>query len=634
MSSPVSTLEYDLQNAIRSNRLAGLWNLMTGFRLPYLAATLSLALSSAARAAATFLLRYFVDVVLVQEQPGRELQLVVMAFLGLAIVEGGLSFFGGSLAALTAEGVARRLRDYLYDHIQRLSFTFHDHAQTGELVERCTSDVDAVRRFFADQAIGVGRIASMFVIYLVALLQLNLRLALLSTVVMPLLLIMSLFFFRQVSAAYEAYQEQEARLSTVLQENLTGVRVAKAFARQEYERDKFRRENWDKFVRGQRLMKMHALYWPISDTLCFAQTLVCVAVGALRTMDGTITVGSYVAYVSLVIAYIWPMRNLGRLIVNMSSGMVSYDRVRDVIQERREPLLEGEAGASPNLRGEIVFDHVSFHYQSGEKALDDVTFRCEPGQAVALLGSTGSGKTTLVNLLPRFYDYDSGSVTVDGLELEQCQRQYLRQQIGIVEQEPFLFSRTIRENIVYGVQHPVRQQDIEAAALAAAIHDDIMDFPRGYDTLLGEKGITLSGGQKQRVAIARTLLKDPRILILDDSTSSVDAETEGLIRNALERLMRGRTTFIIAHRVQSLMAADLILVFDHGRIVQRGTHAQLVGQSGPYREIYDLQVHIDSELKRELGTAAAGAVPQLRPAEGSPGGLPEIPPTPDPKSML
>jgi ATP-binding cassette subfamily B protein len=600
MTLTASAIQYNLKNTIRSNRLAGLWNLMTGFHLTYLAATAGLAVAAAARAAASFVVRYFVDAIVAGKQTGAELRLVVIEFVALAVLEGGFSFIGGSLAALTAEGVTRRLRDYLFDHIQRLSFTFHDHTQTGELIERCTSDVDAVRRFFADQAIGLGRIVSMCIIYFAALLRLNVRLALLSTVMIPVLLVMSLFFFRRVSRAYEAYQDQEARLSTVLQENLTGVRVVKAFARQAFERDKFGRENREKFVRGQRLFTLHALYWPISDTVCFAQTLLCVATGALRTMDGTITVGTYVAYVGLVIAFVWPMRNLGRLIVNMSSGMVSYDRVRDVILDTREPLLEGETAGGRTLRGEIVFDHVSFHYESGEPAVDDVSFRCEPGQAVALLGSTGSGKTTLVNLLPRFYDYGSGSVILDGLELKRYGRQYLRQQIGIVEQEPFLFSRTIRENIVYGTQREVSQEEIEGAARAAAIHEDIMSFPNGYETLLGEKGITLSGGQKQRVAIARTLLKNPGILILDDSTSSVDVETEQLIRAALERLMQGRTTFVIAHRVQSLMAANLILVLDHGRIVQRGTHAQLIEQPGPYREIYDLQLRIDSELDMEL----------------------------------
>jgi len=298
------------------------------------------------------------------------------------------------------------------------------------------------------------------------------------------------------------------------------------------------------------------------------------------------------------------MRNLGRLIVHMSTGLVSYGRVVEVLKEEREPLTEGAYTPSDNVRGEIVFRGVCFEYDAEIPVLKDISFRCEPGQVVALLGSTGSGKTSLVNLLPRFYDYTSGSLTLDGVELEEIPRQFLRQQIGIVEQEPFLFSRSIRENITYGVGRGVTDAEVEAAARAAAIHEVVLSFPDGYDTLVGEKGVTLSGGQKQRVAIARTLLKDPCILILDDATSSVDTETEGLIREALERLMQGRTSFIIAHRVQSVMNADLILVLDQGRIVQQGTHRQLMAQEGMYRRIYDMQARIEVELEREIRQAS------------------------------
>jgi ATP-binding cassette subfamily B protein len=289
------------------------------------------------------------------------------------------------------------------------------------------------------------------------------------------------------------------------------------------------------------------------------------------------------------------------LIVQMSTGMVSYNRVIELIKEEREPLDEGRYRPVGNVQGEIVLKNICFEYKNGEsRVLHDISLHCKPGQAVALLGSTGSGKTSLVNLLPRFYEYTDGSVTLDGVELNEYPRHYLRQQIGIVEQEPFLFSRTIRENITYGVGRKVSDEEVEAAARAAAVHDVILSFPEGYNTLVGEKGVTLSGGQKQRVAIARTLLKDPRILILDDATSSVDTETEGEIREALEHLMKGRTTFIIAHRIQSVINADLILVLDQGRIVQRGTHAELVRRDGIYRQIYDVQVRIEDELKQEL----------------------------------
>lgn len=333
-------------------------------------------------------------------------------------------------------------------------------------------------------------------------------------------------------------------------------------------------------------------------------------------INGTITLGTYLAYAGMVIWLIWPMRNLGRLIVQMSTGLVSFGRVTTVIREDREPLTEGTYTPPDHVRGEIVFQDVGFEYDKDHPVLEGISFRCEPGQVVALLGFTGSGKTTLVNLLPRFYDYTSGSLTLDGADLRDYPRHFLRQQIGIVEQEPFLFSRTIRENIRYGARRAVSDQEIEAAARAAAIHDSILAFPNGYDTLVGEKGVTLSGGQKQRVAIARTLLENPSILILDDSTSSVDTGTEAEIRDALNHLLASRTTFIIAHRIQTLMSADLILVLDRGRIVQRGVHDELLAQEGIYRSIYDLQARIEVELEREMAAA------RLRPDGLQPAGLP------------
>jgi ATP-binding cassette subfamily B protein len=432
---------------------------------------------------------------------------------------------------------------------------------------------------------------------------LNVPLALVSIVITPFIIITSILFFKRVTKAYEAFQEQEATLSTTLQENLTGVRVVKAFARQDYERTKFEKDNWEKFQRGRHLLIMHSMFWPISDVLCGFQMLGGFTVGALMAINGTISIGTYLAYAGLVVWLIWPMRNLGRLIVQTSTGLVSYDRVMTVIKQDREPLTEALYLPQGNLRGEIVFDNVSFEYEENSRVLKEISFRCEPGQAIALLGSTGSGKTTLVNLLPRFYDCTGGSLTLDGVELTSYSRKFLRQHIGIVEQEPFLFSRSIRENIAYGVGREVSQAEIEAAARAAAIHDVILSFPGSYNTLVGEKGVTLSGGQKQRVAIARTLLKNPRILILDDSTSSVDTETEAEIRAALELLVKDRTTFIIAHRIQSVMNADLILVLDGGRIVQMGTHAELLAEGGIYGQIFDIQTRIEVELEKEISTA-------------------------------
>lgn len=612
--------------------MLGLWRLMYGYRLAYFFAALSLGIAAISKTGTYLLLRYFADNVLSELGSGQivtaavqMLPRIALGFIGLALFEGSFTYLSGRLAAFTAEGIALRLRNFLFDHIQRLSFTYHDKTQTGELIQRSTSDVDALRRFFADQAIGVGRIILLFIINFSALISLNARLAFLSVIVVPLVILVSIFFFRKVTKAYEAYQEQEAVVSTTLQENLTGVRVVKAFARQEFERKKFEKENWEKFVRGRRLLLMHSAFWPLSDILCGAQMLGGFTMAAILAIRGEISVGTYVAYAGLVVWLIWPMRNLGRLIVQTSTGLVSYGRVMEIIREERERLDEGTYHPQEPLRGEVIYEDVDFTYaphpatEAGKKGgkiespeesdleppatLEAINFECQPGQVVALLGSTGSGKTSLMNLLPRFYEYSGGKILLDGVELKNYPRMYLRKQIGIVEQEPFLFSRSIHENITYGIGRDVPMNEIEAAARAAAIHDVILTFPDGYKTLIGEKGVTLSGGQKQRVAIARTLLKNPRILILDDSTSSVDTETEAEIRYALEHLMQGRTSFIIAHRIQSVMDADLILVLDRGHIVQSGKHEELMEHEGIYRRIYDIQTRIETELDQEIKIA-------------------------------
>jgi ATP-binding cassette subfamily B protein len=643
----------EVQAYFTGTRLKGVWQMTRGYRLPYFGAGASLAVSTLARTASLFLIQYFIDSYLTQGDRTYGLWMIAMGFVALAAVQGGFTFVSGALAAYTAESIAQRLRNYILDHLQRLPFAYHDDNQTGELLQRASSDVDALRRFFAIEFVESSRILFLFIINFTAIYWLNAQLALLSVIVIPIILVMSVYFFNLISKAYEEYQSQEAVLTTTLQENLTGVRVVKAFARQEFEEGKFEEANMGKFLKGKRLLLMHSLYWPLSDTLCGVQMLAGYAIGAIMAINGTITVGTYLAYAGMLLAIIWPMRNLGRLVVEMSRGLVSFDRVGEVIRNNREVMEETDFVAPEQLRGEVVFDNVSFAYNTTPPiatlpvtttapvngtnghngngtgangtsangtgaakapvtdeapqphphavALQAISFRIEPGQRVALLGAAGAGKTTLVNLLPRFYDYTGGSILLDGIELRNYPRAYLRSQIGIVEQEPFLFSRTVRDNITFSVGREVSQAQVEEAAKAAAIHEVILaKLPQGYDTLIGERGTTLSGGQKQRVAIARTLLKDPRILILDDSTSSVDTETEASIREALERLMQNRTTFIIAHRIQSVMNADLILVLNKGRIVQSGTHDTLIAQTGMYQRIFAAQTRIEHELQKEL----------------------------------
>ena len=607
MTTIEPAITFDFRSAVHENRMKGLWKMMVDYRLPYLAAIAAIAVSAAAKMYVYILLRYFTDDVLAKgKYIGNSLAQTTLwiglGFVALALVEGGFAFLSGRLAAYTAEGITRRLRDFLFDHIQRLSFSYHATTPTGDLIERVTSDVDALRRFFSEQGIGMGRIVLLFVINFAAILNLNVKLGLVSVVVIPFILVVSLWFFKKVTKAYEEYQAQEAVLSTTLQENLTGVRVVKAFARQDYEKKKFEKDNWGKYLKGKILLFMHSMFWPLSDIVLGFQMLFGFVYAANMAIRSEITVGMYIAYVGLVVWLIWPIRNLGRIIVSASTGMVSYGRLMDVVKQAREPLFDGTVQPTEPVKGDIVFESVSFMYSDGKSnALHNISFHVKPGQAVALLGSTGSGKTSLVNLLPRFHEYTGGRILLDGVELTHYSRSFLRRQIGIVEQEPFLFSRSIRENITYGVGRNVSDEEVERAAKAAAIHDVIMSFPDGYKTIVGEKGVTLSGGQKQRTTIARTLLKNPRILILDDSTSSVDTETESEIRSALNELIENRTTFIIAHRIQSVMIADLILVLDKGTVIQMGTHEELLAQrDGMYRRIYDIQTRIDEELELEI----------------------------------
>lgn len=594
----------DLKKVLSEKRFQGLWMLMSGYQGEYMSAMIYQILSALAKSGTYLLLEYFVDNFLLAQTAGFSVWVIAIGFVLLFLFQGITTFLSQRAAAETAEGTTRRLRDYLYDHIQHLTFSYHAKTDTGDLVQRCTSDVDAIRRFYADQAIGIGRIIILFLVNFIALLKLNVPLALYSVIVVPIVLFISIYFFQKVTKAYEAYQEQDAVLSTTLQENLSGVRVVKAFARQPYEIDKFKRDNFEKYKRGKKLNTLHSLFWPISDIFCGAQLLFGYYIGARMAMSGVITVGTYMAYAGLVVWIIYPLRNLGRMIVQMSNGLVSYDRLYKIIKENREPLDQGSITSHVKVKGDIVFSHVSFHYEDGSEVLHDISFECKAGMAIALLGSTGSGKTTLVNLLPRFYDVSEGAIMLDDSDLRLYSRRFLREQIGIVEQEPFLFSRSIYENITFGIKEKVTQEQVEEAAKMAAIHDVILSFPQGYKTLVGERGVTLSGGQKQRVAIARTFIKDPRILILDDSTSSVDAETEAHIQTAIHQLMQNRTTFIIAHRVQSIMKADLILVLDKGKIIQKGTHQELLQQEGVYRNIFEIQTKIEEDLQEELSRAS------------------------------
>ena len=646
-------LSYDLKDTLTDNRFVGLWRMATGFRGIYLAAVVATGLAALSRSAVFYVLRYFVDDVLTDADLQWQIPWVAAGITALALLQGLFSFGMGRLAAQTAEGVARRLRNYLYDHIQRLTFTYHDTMQTGELIQRATSDVDTLRRLFQDQLIGIGRTGLLFLVNISALALLHGWLALLSIPMLPVVAVASFFFFKRMETVFESYQSQDAAVSNRLQERLTGVRVVKAFARQSYEIDSFDEENWEKYRRGVKIANLHTVFWPFVEIMTGGQILFGMYMASMMALSGEISLGTYVAFIGLLAATIWSVQGIGRLVAHVSTGLVSLNRVQEIIRQEREQLEDGSAPTNERLRGALQFRNVQFAYETpaaeesgiakegktenkGKAAnkvlqetrrrafaergyvLRDINFDVQPGQVIGLLGATGSGKSSLVNLLPRFYDYSGGNIILDDEELRDYARGFLRSQIGIVQQEPFLFSTTIRNNITYGLVRDVSDEEMEAAAKAAAIHDVVQTFPKGYDTLVGERGVTLSGGQKQRLTIARTLLKDPAILLLDDATSSVDTETDATIRAALSRLMQGRTTFIVAHRVQSVMAADQILVMEAGRIIQRGSHNELVPQPGVYRQVFELQVQIEADLEREIAEVVESAEVKLNGLEEGP----------------
>ena len=518
----------------------------------------------------------------------------------LTLSRGLFLFFKGKWAAQASEGIARSIRESLYDHLQHLPFDYHVKAKTGDLVQRCTSDVDTVRRFLAVQLVEIGRALFMVFFALSFMLPMSLKMTLVAMALIPLIFSFALIFFMKVKAAFQASDEAEGRLSTVLQENLTGVRVVRAFARQKFEIDKFDEINTEYRDLTYRLIHLLAGYWSISDFFSLIQISSVLLIGTYWTVTGEISLGTLLAFSSYVGMLLWPIRQLGRVLTDMGKAMVSLGRIREILDTPTEDHLPHTPAI--HIEGAIVFDNVTFGYEPDKPVLHNVSFEVKAGQTVAILGPTGAGKSTLVHLLPRLYDYTSGSIRIDGKELNSYDRKAIRTQIGIVLQEPFLFSRTLKENIAMA-QTSIPDEAIFEASQIAAIHDVIQLFDQGYDTAVGERGVTLSGGQKQRVAIARTILNNSPILIFDDSLSAVDTETDTAIRKALKQRNRNATTFIISHRITTLAEADLILVMEQGKIIEQGTHTELMQNGGLYSRIWSLQNSLEEEF--EIDTQAA-----------------------------
>ncbi|MBU0510454.1 MAG: ABC transporter ATP-binding protein/permease [Chloroflexi bacterium] len=535
------------------------------------------------------IIRQVIDVGLVRGEV-RYLLISALVILAIGAARAGLAFGQRYMSEWIAFHVSFDLRNRLYNHIQHFSFTYHDHAQTGQLISRCIEDVRSIQHFTGFGVVELLRISLLLSGVIVLLFVDNPRLAAIALLpVIPLFLATTRFGGR-VGRLFLAVDQALGELSSRLQENVTGVQVVRAFAREPYEVQRFDESNRELYEARVTVIHEWSRVLPTSHLLVALSTILILWFGGNMVLRGEMTLGEMVAFNAYLLLMAEPARQLVSLVNTAGEAAAGVERTFEILE--REPAIQSppEAISLPPLSGRVEFRDVNFRYQ-GETAhaLADINLTVEPNQIVALIGPTGSGKTSLVNLIPRFYEVSEGAVLVDGFDTRGVTLPSLRKQIGIVLQTSLLFSDTIRENIAYG-RPDASLEEVIAAAKAAQAHEFISEMSEGYETVVGERGVTLSGGQRQRVAIARALLLDPRILILDDSTSSVDIQTERLIQQALDRLMEGRTTFVIAQRLSTVRRADLILVLDGGRIVERGTHNDLLAQDGLYREIYELQL--------------------------------------------
>ena len=536
--------------------------------------------------------------------------LLGLGVVGTAVGRGVFAYGQTFWAEWISQRVAYDVRNAIYNHLQRLSFAYHDKAQTGQIMSRATQDVEGVRMFISLGVLRLLYVIILLVAVLVLMMTTNWKLALVSWIFLPAVAVLSIRMTTRLRPIWLEVQELQGRLGTVLQENLSGMRVVKAFAREQYESVKFAKEAKELFERSYATNRIQAFNTPLLTGIWMLAMVTVGWLGARQIEAGALTAGQLSEFMLQLTLLQLPVRSLGWIVMLFARAQSSGTRIYDILDV--ESAVKEKAGAPvlSNVQGHVRFEDVSFAYDAVSPVLRGIDLDAKPGEMIALLGPTGSGKTTIVNLMPRFYDVTGGRITIDGVDIRDATIASLRRDIGIVQQDLFLFSATIRDNISYGAVD-ASQEEVERAAKAARIHDFILSLREGYDTWVGERGVTLSGGQRQRVAIARTLLLDPRILVLDDSTSSVDTETEYLIQQALAEVMKGRTTFVIAQRLRTVKAADQILVLQGGRIVERGRHRELLRQAGFYRQIYDLELRDQEEAlaasRREASAEVGGS---------------------------
>ena len=576
----------DLWRALRY--LRKYWGTMLG-------AFLSLLIVTATNLFSPQLLRLVID----QGIAAQNLSVILLTSLGLlgvAIVRDSFTFTQGYWSEKASQGAAYDMRNAIFTRLEHLSFSYHDKAQTGQLMTRVTNDVETVRAFTGNGILQLLNAVVMLIGSATILLITNWKLALVALLMIPAILGIFLFFLTKIGPRFRIVQQKLGNLNTVLQENLAGVRVVKAFVREPYEQERYRNANNSLLQENLAVVRGTSLTFPLIFFISNLGTLAIIWLGGEQVIGGSLSIGELVAFTSYLSFLLLPVFILGSTITSLSQSAASAHRVFEIIDAPIEVEDKPDAVILPPARGSVIFEDVSFRYAGSETlSLTDVSFVAEPGQTVAILGRTGSGKSTIINLIPRFYDVTSGSISIDGFDVRDVTLESLRSQIGIVLQESTLFSGTIRENIAYGRSNAT-EEEVEEAAKAAQAHDFIIGFPDGYTTIVGERGVGLSGGQRQRIAIARALLLNPTLLILDDSTSAVDAETEYQIQQALQHLMANRTTFIIAQRISTVRNAGKILLIDGGHLVAQGTHEVLQQTSCLYCELLESQLMNDQQV--------------------------------------